>query len=124
MCIKESMRLYTPVPIIARKLTQDYEFKGYKIRKGMLSNCIYLYCWILKTKPLVSCLRNPLLTRRRCFSLKFCLLNRNQVFICTWIFKIAGSYCVCVCVCVRACVCVHVCVCAHVHRCMCVNFPV
>lgn len=34
MCIKESMRLYPPVPSIGRQVTQDYVFKDYKIQKG------------------------------------------------------------------------------------------
>ncbi|XP_065891836.1 cytochrome P450 4B1-like isoform X2 [Dysidea avara] len=34
MCIKESMRLYPPVPMIARKLSQDCELDGYKLQKG------------------------------------------------------------------------------------------
>ena len=34
MCIKESMRLYPPVPAIGRQVTQDYVFKDYKIQKG------------------------------------------------------------------------------------------
>lgn len=34
MCIKESMRLYPPVPFVARQLTEDYEFGDYKLKKG------------------------------------------------------------------------------------------
>ena len=34
MCIKESMQLYPPVPVISRQTTEDYVFNGYKIQKG------------------------------------------------------------------------------------------
>ncbi|XP_065891833.1 cytochrome P450 4A6-like [Dysidea avara] len=34
MCIKESLRLYPPVPFVARELKEDYVFGDYKLRKG------------------------------------------------------------------------------------------
>ena len=36
MCIKESLRIYPPVPIIARQLTEDCVFKDYHIQKGTM----------------------------------------------------------------------------------------
>ena len=33
-CIKESLRLFPPVPIVARELAEDRVFDGYKLRKG------------------------------------------------------------------------------------------
>jgi len=37
MCIKESLRCYPPVPFVARKLKEDYEFGDYKLQKGTYS---------------------------------------------------------------------------------------
>ncbi|XP_065891973.1 cytochrome P450 4B1-like [Dysidea avara] len=34
MCIKESMRMYPPVPLYSRQLSQDYTLDGYKLQKG------------------------------------------------------------------------------------------
>jgi len=44
MCIKESMRLYPPVPNYARQLSQDYTFDGYKLQKGVDSGIASLLC--------------------------------------------------------------------------------
>jgi len=44
MCIKESMRLYPPVPMYTRQLTQDYTFDGYKLQKGVDITTHATYC--------------------------------------------------------------------------------
>jgi len=36
MCIKESLRLYPPVPYIGKLLTEDMIVDGHRIPKGML----------------------------------------------------------------------------------------
>ena len=34
MCIKESLRLYPPVPYIAKELSEDFYVEGKRIPKG------------------------------------------------------------------------------------------
>jgi len=41
-CIKESMRLYTTVPNIARKISEEVEINGYKVPAGT-SVCIQMF---------------------------------------------------------------------------------
>lgn len=40
MCIKEALRLHSPVPFIQRQLTQDTDLDGFLAPKGMLVNII------------------------------------------------------------------------------------
>ena len=35
MCIKESLRLYPPVPFIAKELSEDFFVEGKRIPKGL-----------------------------------------------------------------------------------------
>ena len=36
MCIKESLRLYSPVPYIAKELSEDFFVEGDRIPKGLI----------------------------------------------------------------------------------------
>ena len=38
MCIKESLRLYPPVPFIAKQLSEDFYVEGKRIPKGVTYN--------------------------------------------------------------------------------------
>ena len=41
MCIKESLRLYPPVPYIAKELSEDFFVEGNRIPKGVVISRVY-----------------------------------------------------------------------------------
>ena len=41
MCIKESLRLYPPVPYIAKELSEDFFVEGNRIPKGLVISRVY-----------------------------------------------------------------------------------
>ncbi|CAH1226677.1 CYP4F2 [Branchiostoma lanceolatum] len=50
MCIKEAMRLYPPVPMVARKLTRDFVFMGHRLPAGVN---LVVQVWGLHRNPAV-----------------------------------------------------------------------
>ena len=47
-CIKESMRMFPPVPIIGRQLTEDRKFDKYTLRKGMW---VVIQTYVIHNRP-------------------------------------------------------------------------